>query len=465
MPERIGDEGIYLRLHQLQKGLLQFTDTTNAERLMIEHGRDIRYNAVWKKWLVWNGTHWSLDDGYLIHDRGLRMIRGIYAELLKTADYRDRLDIEKHAMQSESARRRKALIEVASWIPGLNVKTDDLDTNPWLLNVRNGTIDLRTGTIRGHDPADLITHCANVDFDPKADCPAWRQFLLEIMGWNQEMYMFVQKAAGWAVTGDISEQTMFILFGTGANGKSTFLNTIMNLLGDYASATPTATFMRESNGDQMTNDLARLRGARFVTTTETEQGRKLSEPLIKQITGNDRITARFLYGEYFTFRPSFKIWMATNHKPVIKGTDHGIWRRIKLIPFLTRIEEERQDKHLEQKLRLEGPGILNWLLDGARRWATEGLKAPKVVLKATAEYREEMDVIGDFMRDRCVFRAGVSIRARELFKCYQDWCDDNNERACTERLFGLRLKELGVEQKRSGDGRYWQGVLLKEKPG
>ena len=162
MSEKIGDESIYLRLQQLQKGLLQFTDTTNAYRLMAEHGKGIRYNAPWKKWLVWNGTHWEMDDGYLIHDKGLQMIRGIYEELLKTADYRDRLDIEKHAMQSESARRRKALIEVASWIPELNVKTDDLDGDPWLFNVRNGTVDLRTGELRGHRPEDLITRTANV---------------------------------------------------------------------------------------------------------------------------------------------------------------------------------------------------------------------------------------------------------------------------------------------------------------
>jgi putative DNA primase/helicase len=394
------------------------------------------------------------------------MIRGIYEELLKTADYRDRMDIEKHAMQSESARRRKALIEVASWIPDLNVKTDDLDPDPWLLNVKNGTIDLKTGLMRGHDPADLITHCANVEHDAKADCPAWRQFLLEIMNYNQDLYRFVQKAAGWSITGDTSEQTMLILYGTGANGKSTFLNTIMNLLGDYASATPTATFIKKGNGDQMTNDLARLRGTRFVTTTETEQGRRLSEPLIKQITGNDRITARFLYGEYFTFQPNFKIWMATNHKPVIKGTDHGIWRRIRLIPFTTRIAEERQDKHLERKLMAEGLGILNWLLDGARLWHDEGLKAPRIVINATDEYRAEMDVIGDFLRDRCVFTAGRTMKARELFKTYQDWCDDNNERACTERFFCLRLKELGVEQKRRNDGRYGQGIMLAgEKQG
>jgi putative DNA primase/helicase len=324
MAEPIGDESIYLRLDQLQKGLLQFTDTTNAYRLLKEHGRDIRYNAPWKKWIVWDGRHWELDDGYLIHDRGLRMIRGIYAELLKTSDYRDRLDIEKHAMQSESARRRKAFVEAASWIPELNVKTDDLDKDPWLFNVGNGTIDLHTGELREPRPEDLITKIANVNYDKNTDCPVWKQFIMEIMNYNTELIHFIQNAAGWAITGDTSEQSMFILFGSGANGKSTFLNTIMNLLGDYAIATPTETFMKKS-GDQITNDIARLRGTRFVTTTEAEQGKRLSEPLIKQITGNDRMTARFLYGEYFNFVPTFKIWMATNHKPVIKGTDYGIW--------------------------------------------------------------------------------------------------------------------------------------------
>jgi putative DNA primase/helicase len=460
MAERIGDESIYLRLQQLQKGLLQFTDTTNAYRLMTEYGKDIRYNALWKKWLVWNGTHWELDNGYLIHDRGLKMIRGIYEELLKTSDIRDRLDIEKHAMQSESARRRKALIEVAAWIPELNIITDSLDTNPWLFNVRNGTIDLKTGEIREPNPDDLITRIANVTYDPKADCPAWKKFIMEIMDYNTELIHFIQNAAGWAITGDTSEQTMFILFGTGANGKSTFLNTIMNILGDYAIATPTETFMKKI-GDQITNDIARLRGTRFVTTTEAEHGKRLSEPLIKQITGNDRMTARFLYGEFFNFVPTFKIWMATNYKPVIKGTDHGIWRRIKLIPFITRIEEERQDKHLEQKLMEEASGILNWLIEGAMRWCKEGLKTPNVIISATAEYRAEMDIIGNFLKECCIQKDGVSIKARELFKCYQEWCNENNERAVCERILGLRLKELGISQKRSNDGRYWQGICLR----
>jgi putative DNA primase/helicase len=460
MAEPVGDESIYLRIAQFEKGLIQYTDTTNAFKLFARHGRDIRYNAPWKKWLVWNGRHWELDEGYLVHDKGLRMIRGMYAELLQTADYRDRLDLERHAMQSESARRRKAFIEVASWIPELNVKTDDLDTNPWLLNVENGTIELRAGELREHRQEDMITKIARVTYDKNADCPIWKKFLMEIMNYNADLLRFIQTAAGWAITGDTSEQTMFILFGSGANGKSTFLNTIMSILGDYAIATPTETFMKR-NGDQITNDIARLRGTRFVTTTEAEQGKRLSEPLIKQITGNDRMTARFLYGEFFNFVPTFKIFMATNHKPIIKGTDYGIWRRIKLIPFTTTIAAEQQDKQLEKKLLGEGPGILNWLLEGAKRWSAGGLATPEAVTTATDEYRGEMDVIGAFIKERCVLGPGCRIRARELFRVYQEWCDENNEHACSERLFGLRLKELGLEQRRMSEGRLWQGIMVR----
>jgi putative DNA primase/helicase len=217
----------------------------------------------------------------------------------------------------------------------------------------------------------------------------------------------------------------------------------------------------KQTGDKISNDLARLRGSRFVTTTEAEQGKKLAEPLIKQITGNDKITARFLYGEYFNFTPTFKIFMATNHKPVIKGTDYGIWRRIRLIPFTTTIPPEKQDKRLQEKLAAEASGILNWLVEGARRWKEKGLQTPEDILNATDEYRGEMDVLGNFIKERCIQIDGVSIKARELFKAYQEWCDENNEHACSERFLGLRLKELHIQQKRLTDGRYWVGIALK----
>jgi putative DNA primase/helicase len=388
------------------------------------------------------------------------MVRNIYGELYKTADYRDRLEIEKYAIQSESVRRRESFVKAASWILDLNASTDDLDRNPWLLNVENGTIDLKTGELLPHRQEDMITKIARVRYDREADCPMWKQFIREIMDFKGDLIGFLQTAAGWAISGDTSEQSMFILYGTGANGKSTFLNVIMNILGDYAIATPTETFMKRNN-DSTTNDIARLRGTRFVTTTETEQGKRLSEHLIKQVTGNDHMTARFLYGEYFDFVPTFKIFMATNHKPVIRGTDHGIWRRIKLIPFTTRIPEEKQDKHLEQKLLEEKSGILNWLIEGVLRWKEGGLKTPAVIANATDEYRGEMDVIGNFIKERCVQGPGLSIRARELFRVYQEWCEENNEHATSERMFGLRLKELCIEQKRFSDGRYWQGIMVR----
>ena len=460
MENLIGDESVYLRISELKNGKVQFTDSTNAGRLLAEHGKDIRYMAAWKKWVIWNGRYWQTDEsGALIHEKGLETVRNIYDELSKTSDYRDRIEIEKYAMLSESVRRREAFVKAAQWIQELNITSEDLDNNPWLINVQNGTIDVSTGEFREHRQEEMISKIANVEYKPEADCPLWKQFIREIMNYKTDLINFVQAAAGWALTGDISEQTMFIMYGTGANGKSTFLNTIMYLLGDYAIATPTETFMKKS-GDQNTNDIARLRGTRLVTTTETEQGRRISEPLVKKITGNDPMTARFLYGEYFNFVPTFKIFMATNHKPVIKGTDHGIWRRIKLIPFTTRIDEDKQDKHLELKLREEASGIFNWLLEGAERWKRDGLKAPAIVQNATDEYRGEMDVIGNFLKQSCKQEAGQKIRIRELYKAYSDWCDENNEHAVSERFLSLRLKEIGFEQTRTSEARFWMGIAL-----
>jgi len=462
MKEPIGDESVFLRINEFKKGLIQFTDSTNAMRLVKEHGRNIRYNAAWRKWIVWNGKFWEMDEGgALIHEKGLEMVRNIYDELLKTADYRERIDIEKAAMMSESVRRRKAFVEAATWISALRIRTDELDSNPWLLNVKNGTVDISSGEFREHKPEDMITKIANVDYDPAADCPMWKKFVREIMDYKADIIKFVQTAAGWSLSGDISEQTMFILYGTGANGKSTFLNTIMYILGDYATATPTETFMKKT-GDNFSNDVARLRSTRFVTTTEVEQGRRLSEPLIKKITGNDEMTARFLYGEFFNFKPTFKIFMATNHKPVIKGTDYGIWRRIKLIPFTERIPEEKQDKHLELKLREEASGILNWLLEGIANWKQERLKTPKAVLFATDEYRGEMDVIGNFIKEKCRQKKEMTIQIKKLYKAYSDWCEENNEHAVSERFFTLRLKEMGFEQSRTSTERYWIGIGLAE---
>jgi putative DNA primase/helicase len=462
----------YSLVSKLENGEVQYSDTSNAERFLMEHKRDIRYITAWKKWLVWNGTNWETDEGgAMIHEKGLKTVRIIYNEMLEKyryeyshsygSSYKNIQEIKKFAKINENIRRREALIKTAQYFQEINITAEDLDVNPWLLNVRNGTVDVFTGEFREHRQEDMITMLANVEYDPKADCPLWKKFISEIMNFNPELIKFLQTAAGWSLSGDISEQSMFILYGTGANGKSTFLNTVMYLMGDYATSTFTETFMRKS-GDGNTNDVARLRGTRFVATTEIEEGRRLSEPLIKKITGNDQMTARFLYGEFFNFTPTFKIFMATNHKPVIRGTDHGIWRRIKLIPFLTRITEDKQDKHLEYKLREEASGILNWLLEGAAIWKKERLKTPNIILTATDEYRAEMDVIGNFIDERCILKKEVKINIRVLYKAYSVWCDENNEYAISERFFTLRLKEMGYRQCRSATERFWVGVGLKE---
>jgi len=462
MTEEIKTKADHLWVSKLQEGSIQYTDATNAERLLREHKRDIRYFTAWKKWLVWNGTNWKTDEGgALIHEKGLITVRNIYKEMLKTCDSRKQMEIEKFGMISENIRRREAMIKTATYIQEINITADDLDCNPWLLNVRNGTFDVFTGEFLEHRREDMITKLANVEYDPKADCPLWKKFISEIMNYNPELINFLQTAAGWSMSGDISEQTMFILYGSGANGKSTFLNTIMYILGDYATSTLTETFMRKS-GDGNTNDVARLRGTRFVAATEIEEGRQLSEPLIKKITGNDQMTARFLYGEFFNFTPTFKIFLATNHKPVIRGTDHGIWRRIKLIPFMTRITEDKQDKHLEFKLREEASGILNWLLAGAAVWKKERLQTPNIITSVTDEYRAEMDVIGNFINERCVQKKGIKINIRVLYKVYSEWCEENNEHAISERFFTLRLKEIGFCQCRSATERFWVGVGLMD---
>ena len=460
MGQKIGDESIILRVSELQSGKIQFTDTTNAERLHKQFGDIIRYNSAWKKWLVYNGKRWEIDDGALIHELSLKMVRNIYNELLNTSDYRDRLEIERYAILCESVRRRESIVKAATWIKDLKIDSNDVDRDPWLLCVRNGTLELSTGNFRPHERTDYVTKMADVDYKPSAKCPEWKKFIREIMNYNNELIKYIQTVCGWAITGDTSEQTMFILFGSGANGKSTFLNTLMYILNDYAIATPTETFMSR-RGEQIGNDLARLRGTRFVTTTETEQGKKIAEPLVKQITGNDRITARFLYGEYFNFQPTFKVFLATNHKPAIRGADHGIWRRIKLIPFTTRIPEEKQNKRLEELLKREASGILNWLLEGTRRWRDEGLKTPPIVITATDEYRSEMDIIGNFVKDCCLQQSGASVKVRDLYKAYQAWCAENNEHTASERYLALRLQEIGFDRYRSADARYWRNLGLK----
>lgn len=324
----------------------------------------------------------------------------------------------------------------------------------------NGTVDLRTGELRPHRREDLITRLAPVEYDPDAEAPLWEAFLRRIMDGNEDLIRFLQRAVGYSLTGDTSEQCFFLLYGTGANGKSTFLEAIRAMLGDYAQQADFGTFLVQ-NRDGPRNDVARLVGARFVSAVEVESGRRLSETLVKQLTGNDRVVARFLYREHFEFVPTFKLWLAANHKPVIRGADHAIWRRIKLIPFQVTIPPEDRDRQLAARLRAELPGVLAWAVRGCLEWQQYGLGEPPEVTEATNEYRAEMDPLGPFFGERCVLHPNARAYAGELYAGYAAWCEQAGERPMSQREFGLRLQERGFERRIVRGRVVWVGLGLR----
>jgi len=457
------------------------TDLGNAMRLVDRHGEELRYCHPWRRWLVWDGRRWRIDEDGEIVRRAVDVRQGIYAEAAalsaeaaNTVDDSKRKELASKAQAtltwakgSESRVRINAMIELAQSLPGIPVAPDELDAAPWLLNVQNGTLDLRTGELRPHRREDMLTKLAPVAYDPEAECPTWLSFLARIFDGNENLIAFMQRALGYALTGDVSEQVLFICYGVGANGKSTLLNTVRAVLGeDYARHTPTETLLIRERGGGIPNDIARLKGARFVTAIEADAGRRLAESLIKQITGGDPVAARFMRAEWFEYVPEWKLFLAVNHKPMIRGTDNAIWRRIRLIPFTVTIPEPEQDKHLGEKLLAEAPGILAWMVRGCLDWQAKGLGTPEEVKAATAEYRDEMDILGDFLSERCIQSPAVEATAKELYDEYVQWCEENNVRPLGKVRFGIHLQERGFTRARGHGGtRKWRGVGLLAEEG
>jgi putative DNA primase/helicase len=355
------------------------------------------------------------------------------------------------------------MIRLAKSEEGIPVMPDDLDKDPWLITCLNGTIDLKSGILLPPDRDHLITKGAPVNFDPNADCPQWKAHLELIMDGNQHLIAFLQRAYGSCLTGDTRDRKVFIAYGAGKNGKSICQDTIAEALGDYAMRTPTEGLLTK-RGDSIPNDIARLKGARFVYASEVDQGRRLSESLIKDLSGGEKISARFMRGEWFEFRPEFKLWLGTNHKPVIKETNHAIWDRIALIPFSVRISDEikRPRSEILAGFKKEMPGILAWLVRGCLLWQLEGLGEPPEIKRATREYRNEMDVLGDFISEMCITGPGMEVTSADLNKAYENWCDENGEKMFSKIAMGAYLKERGFEQKRGHGGkRKWVGLGLK----
>lgn len=446
-------------------GSYNLTDWGNAQRLVARHGQDLRYCHAWGCWFVWDGTRWVRDADAEVVRRAKDTVRTIYAEATACEDADRRKAIAAHAKSSESESRIRAMISLAESEPDIPVAPVALDRDPYLLNVANGTVDLLTGELRPHEAEDLITKLAAVEYEADAPCPEWERFLETVTNSKATLATYLQRSAGYALTGDTSEQVMYLLHGTGANGKSTLLDTLRYVTGDYAMHTPTDTLMVKRGDAGVPNDLARLMGARFVSAVEAEDGKRLAESLVKQVTGGDPITARFMRAEWFEFTPTFKLFLAANHKPVIRGTDNAIWRRVQLIPFEVTIPEGARDKGLRDKLRAEASGILAWAVRGCLAWQRDGLQAPEEVQAATQIYRAEMDMLAGFIEDRCTTSTGARVPSKALYKAYTDWCEESGERPETQRRLAQRLSERGyVSRKSTGGMMTWFGIGLQVDP-
>lgn len=436
------------------------TDLGNAERLAAQHGRDLRYSYEKGTWYGWDGRRWLLDTGGEVERRAKQTVRTIYREAEREEEEERRKALAQHATRSEGRARIDAMIALGQSEQGIPVQQAELDKDPWALNVLNGCVDLRTSELRPHRREDLITRLIEVEYDPAAKCPLREEFLRDIMAGDLELMAFLRRAAGYSLTGSTREQAFFLLHGTGSNGKSTFLETISTLLGDYAHTAEFSSFLKR-RGESVRTDIADLKGRRFVTAIEADPGRRLDESLVKALTGGDTINARHLYERAFQFAPEFKLWLAANHKPEIRGQDYAIWRRVRLIPFEVVVPPERQDKDLPAKLREELPGILAWAVRGCLEWLAGGLGEPERVKAATAEYREESDILADFLASTCREEHGSQVAASDLYARYRTWCEGNGEREFSQTAFGRMLAERGFRRKRNASGRsVYQGLSL-----
>jgi putative DNA primase/helicase len=439
------------------------TDLGNARRLLSAHGQDIRFLAEWGKWLIWSGRGWQVDSTGEVYRRAKTVSSLIRKEALDIADEETKKAYLKFANNSESQKYLEAMIASARSESGVNISVKDLDKNPWFLNCPNGTIDLQTGLLKTHDRADLITKMIQVNFDPTAKSELWLGFLNGVTKNNSELVEFLQTSTGYSITGKTTEEVFFFLYGPGGSGKSTYINTLKFLLDEYSMTTDFNTFVKRKDSGNARNDIARLVGSRFVTSIEVEDGKSLAENLVKELTGGDKVSARFLFKEFFEFTPQFKLFLVANDLPKIRHEDTGIWRRILQIPFMRVFKDEEIDRTLKAKLcsEKEQTGILAWLVEGCLKWQKEGLKIPKVVKEATEEYRDDMDILQAFIDERCTVEKSATVTASVLYKDYLNWCCSKNEPSPLNiKKFHKALVERGFTPDKDKKARFWQGIKL-----
>jgi putative DNA primase/helicase len=414
--------------------------------------RDWRYVASWGRWLVWDGQRWRNEDTLAATD----LIRSVCRQTAVRAEDR------KVAAKLASSGTVGGVERLARADRRHAATTDEWDADPWLLNTPGGVVDLKTGRTRANDRADRMTKITTAT--PRGECPQWRSFLHDVTGGDQNLQDYLQRMVGYALTGSTREHALFFLYGTGANGKSVFVNTLADILGDYATNAPMDTFM-ETRTDRHPTDMAGLRGARFVAAIETEQGRRWAESKVKNLTGGDKIAARFMRQDFFEFFPQFKLFVAGNHKPAIRNIDEAMKRRLHLIPFTITVPPEKRDKHLQQKLLAERDGILAWALEGCLAWQRLGrLDPPQQVLDATDEYFEEEDAIGEFLDEDCQQSAVAREAISAIYQRWRERAERRGEYVGTSRWLTQQLINRGFARTRlHGGAKALSGLSLKPR--
>lgn len=438
-----------------------YNDMWNAQRLIEKHGENLKYDVM-KGWYIYDGKVWREDT--LKEIRGLAddAIMALYKYEPLIADERKRKELYKWLCGARNASKKDNMIREAEAVSGIASLPDWFDKDKYLINCSNGTLNLRTGKLRPHAKEDLITRILDVPYEPNAKAETWKKFLDRIFEGNKALISFIQRAIGYTLTGSTKEQCIFILYGTGKNGKSTFIETIRSMLGEYVRKVSDKVFTSKEYSYNSMGEIARLPGARMCTTDEPNEGARLEEGLVKQITGGAPLMAKRLYKEPFEFAPEFKLWMECNHKPVIKGTDVGIWRRIMLIPFRAFITAEEQDTDLPNKLLAELPGILAWAVKGCMAWQKDGLMPPDEVRAATDEYRVEMDNLQAFLDECVTVDKDSTVQSADLYRVYSSWCSENGLRAVSSAKLSRKLQERGFEKDRTKFARYWEGIKLSD---
>lgn len=436
------------------------TDLGNARRLVETHGHRLRYVPIWKRWLIWDGKRWADDDTGQVWRCAKAVARGMLhsAADAPTTDERDRLI--KAARRAESATGLRAMVELAGTEKTIALAPGQLDADPWILNVGNGILDLRTLELRPHDPAAHLTKVTAASYRPDAQAPVFERFLQRVQP-DDHMRAYLARVFGYSLLGKVAEHILPIPHGTGANGKSTLVNAATGALGSYAASVDPDLLV--DRGSVHPTGVADLFGLRLAVTHETDEGRRLAEGTVKRLTGGDRIKARRMHKDFFEFDPSHLVLMLTNHRPVIRGDDSGIWRRIRLIPFDVAIPEDEQDTGLDDQLALEADGILAWMIAGYRDYRARGLDDPDRVLAATAEYRAESDDLGRFLEQCCLLGPHFHVRSADLFSAWQRWCAAENvpeKRIGTQTKFGRTLTDRGFDPDRRGGQRVWLGIAL-----